>query len=293
MPADKWLQPRQNDFKWGIVAEIEKLGYQTEVFFDPRGKPSFAAARAWNAAEADLVARHCSGVALIGLPRWQFATPRGEVKLPTEFCHYEGALAYRLHLPILALVQEDAEHRGVFDNSYKGYLGEFPADAGPEWLATQQFRVPFNYWKEQMSNRRDVFLGYSGTSGGTAQNLKRFLQADLGLTVLDWRTDFAPGRSILQQIEEAATRCTAGIFLFTTDDKLEDQSLTDKAVPRDNVVFEAGYFAGVKGKDHVLIVRESGAKMPADLGGDIYAALKDKSDIGPIENSVRLFVGNL
>lgn len=293
MPADKWLEPRQNDLKWGIAAEIEKLGYQTEVFFDPRGKPSLAAARAWNAAEADFVARRCSGVALIGLPRWQFTSPRGEVKLSTEFCHYEGALASTLRLPILTLVQEDVAHRGVFDDSYRGYLGEVPADAGTEWLATPQFRVPFNYWKEQMSTRRDVFLGYSGTSAGTAQNLKRFLQAELDVTVLDWKTDFAPGRSILQQIEEAAARCTAGIFLFTTDDKLEDQSLVDKAVPRDNVVFEAGYFTGVKGKDHVLIVRESGAKMPADLGGDIYAPLKDKSDIGPVENVVRMFVGNL
>jgi predicted nucleotide-binding protein len=118
-----------------------------------------------------------------------------------------------------------------------------------------------------------VFLGYSSTSEGTARNLKRFLQADLNLTVLDWKTDFAPSRSILQQIKEAASRCSAGIFLFTTDDKLMDETLADKAVPRDNVVFEAGYFISAKGKDHVLIIREVGAKMPADLGGDIYASL--------------------
>jgi predicted nucleotide-binding protein len=45
--------------------------------------------------------------------------------------------------------------------------------------------------------------------------------------------------------------------------------------PRDNVLLEAGYFASAKGKERVLIVREEGAKMPADFGGDIYVSLKD------------------
>ena len=62
------------------------------------------------------------------------------------------------------------------------------------------------------------------------------------------------------------------------------------AAPRDNVVFEAGYFIGVKGKRNVLIIRESGSKMPADLGGDIYAALPDRTTIAPIERPVKAFV---
>jgi predicted nucleotide-binding protein len=62
-------------------------------------------------------------------------------------------------------------------------------------------------------------------------------------------------------------------------------------VPRDNVVFEAGYFIGLKGKRNVLIVRESGSKMPADLGGDIYASLPDKADITPIERVLAGFMG--
>jgi predicted nucleotide-binding protein len=48
---------------------------------------------------------------------------------------------------------------------------------------------------------------------------------------------------------------------------------TFQAAPRDNVVLEAGYFIRAKGKDRVLIVREAGAKLPADIGGTIYASL--------------------
>jgi hypothetical protein len=290
MPADQWLAPHQNELKWGIVDEIEGLGYATEIFFDPRGKPGLAAAKAWSAAEADRIMRRCVGAAILGMPRWVFSTDRGEVALPTEFCHYEGALAHSLRLPMLVLVQENVVRRVVFDSNYLGYLGTFPSTAGREWLQKNDFRVPLGYWKQQLAGRRDLFLGYCSTSGGTARNLKRFLEADLGATVLDWQTDFAPGRSILNQIEEAAARCSAGVFLFTRDDQVADAVHADKAVPRDNVVFEAGYFINAKGKDHVLVVRETGAKMPADLGGDIYLSLDDRTDIRPLEQQVRRFV---
>jgi predicted nucleotide-binding protein len=63
-----------------------------------------------------------------------------------------------------------------------------------------------------------------------------------------------------------------------------------KAAPRDNVVFEAGYFAAAKGRDRVLIILEEGAKMPADLGGNIYLNLQNRDDISPIESSIRDFV---
>jgi predicted nucleotide-binding protein len=111
--------------------------------------------------------------------------------------------------------------------------------------------------------------------------------------VLDWSTDFAPGSGILEQIAEAASRCSAGIFLFTADDHLTDREHTNRAAPPDNVVFEAGYFTSAKGKDHVLIIRESAAKMPADLGGDIFASLQDKTKIAPIKEIIRRFIDGL
>jgi Predicted nucleotide-binding protein containing TIR-like domain len=172
---------------------------------------------------------------IIGLSRWEFFTPQGNWKLPTEYCHYEGALG----LPMLVVVQDDVQRRVVFDSSFRGYVGEFPPTADRAWLSNMAFRAPFNYWKEELSKRRDVFLGYCSSSAGTANNLKRFLQFDVGATVLDWQTDFLPGRSIMQQIEEAAARCSAGVFLFTKDDNVTDDAHADKAVPRDNVVFEA------------------------------------------------------
>jgi hypothetical protein len=290
LPADSWLPDNMNRLKWGIVEEIEKLGYQPEIFTNPTGKPGLASAKAWHPRDADEIARRCAGAAIIGMPRWRFQDAAGlPVLLPTEFNHYEGGLAHTLGLPTLVLVQRDVKRRVVFDMNFGGFVGEFADDADVAWLHTNEFRVPFNYWRNLLDERRDVFLGYSSTSTAVALAVKTHILA-LGARVLDWQTDFIPGRTILEQIEQAAARSIGGIFLFTKDDDLADRSKVAVAVPRDNVVFEAGYFIAAKGKRNVLIIRQAGSKMPADLGGDIYAALPSRDSIAPIERTLAAFM---
>ena len=292
LPDDRWCSERENAFKWAIVERIEALGFVAEIFHDPRGTASLCAPMAWSAANADYIGRRCVGCVLIGLPRWRFDTTGGPVQLATEFAHFQGALAWQLKLPLLVLVQKDVTRRVVFDNGFHGRIGEFPADPPLAWLDTRDFTTPFTVWQRELADRRDVFLGYCGASSATARAIKRFL-VEQGVGVLDWQTDFPPGQNILQQIGRAAERCSAGIFLFTRDDELAAPGEGRDAVPRDNVVFEAGYFIAAKGKDRVLVVREDGAKMPADLGGDIYAALPDREHIGPILDSLRRFAAAL
>jgi hypothetical protein len=290
MPADFALNQTQNDLKWAIVKEIESLGYEAQVFGGPAGGWGLAAGTGWSLAEVDRVMRRCSGAALIGLPKWRVQTEQREILLPTEYCHYEGGVAYTCGLPILAAVEQGLEPRVLFNWSGGLEIISIPQNAQIGWLQGDAFRRPFATWKKKLERRRDVFLGYASISRGLAVNLKRFL-TELGVSSLDWHDDFAPGKSILDQLTEAASRCSGGIFLFTNDDKLDTPG--ESTIPRDNVVLEAGFFISAKGKDRVLIVRQKGSKMPADLGGDIYAALEDKSDIAPIEASIRAFAENL
>lgn len=290
LPADPWLPDNLNRLKWGIVEEIEKLGYCAEIFTNPKGKLTLASAKSWHPRDADEVARRCVGAAILGMPRWTFNDTRGgPVLLPTEFNHYEGALAHTLGLPVLVVVHNEVRRRVVFDMSFAGYVGLFDAKADVDWLHTDEFRVPFGYWVDRLKQRRDIFLGYCSTSSTLAAEVKAHMQA-VGAQVLDWQTDFIPGRSILEQIEHAAARSIGGVFLFTKDDDLAAQGNAAVAAPRDNVVFEAGYFIGLKGKQNVLIIRESGSKMPADLGGDVYAALPDQTSIAPIKRSLAAFL---
>jgi predicted nucleotide-binding protein len=136
--------------------------------------------------------------------------------------------------------------------------------------------------------RQDVFMGYCSKANGVAQALREHLEAD-GFSVLDWARDFRTGRRILDEMQAAASRCRCAIFLFTTDDPLEGEA-TSASVPRDNVVLEAGYFIQARGKARVAIVREKGTKMPADLGGDIYLTLADRSALQPIQERLSAFL---
>lgn len=291
MPADRWLSSQENDVKWAMVKKIESLGVVAEIFFDPRGTKSLSASRAWSANDCDEVMRRCDGCALLGFPRWRF--PGNQYALPTDFSHYEGGLAYTLGLPMLTFAHEDVDRRGVFDRSYSGYVGTIPRNATKAWLKTKDFTVPFKYWTDALENRRDVFLGYSSVSTAAAKRIKTHLTKSLKLSVLDWATDFDPARSIMQQIQEAAERCGSGIFLFTKDDDLAKPSSKARSVPRDNVVFEAGYFCAAKGKSRVLIILEKGAKMPADLGGDIYASWPSQSSIEAVTPVLAKFAAAL
>jgi hypothetical protein len=293
MPADVWLTPAQNELKWGVVERIEELGFIPEIFTDPSGRTSLSAGKAWSADAADEIMQHCSGAAFIGLPRWTFETGHEIAHLPTEFSHYEGALARALGLPLLVLAEANLMRRVVFAGSFGPYIGEFPQGADRSWLQQKEFDVAFGHWRRDLEARRDVFLGYCGAASAVADRVSRFLEADVGATVLDWRRDFAPGRSILEEIEEARIRCTTGVFLFTKDDNLSDPTSGTAASPRDNVVFESGYFVSGKGKKRVLIIRETGTKLPADLGGDIYASLDDRNDLSAVEQTLRQFLGQL
>jgi predicted nucleotide-binding protein len=51
-----------------------------------------------------------------------------------------------------------------------------------------------------------------------------------------------------------------------------------------------GLFMEAKGRERVLVVREEGAKMPADIGGGIYLPLRDRDDIKSIETRLLDFV---
>jgi len=276
---------RQN-LKKRLIKLISDQGFQPQVFDQASGATGgLVQGQTWNLDHIDDVIRRCVGVVVLGLARWQFKDQRQgrRVVLPSEYCHYEGSLAYTLKLPILALAEADIEHRGIFIPY--GLPVVSISDPKPGWLKTPDFESAFKTWISALERRCDVFLGYSSRARVPAQKVKQYLRQH-GVTVLDWHDDFAPAGSILERIREASAQCSAGVFLFTRD----DLTLHREAAPRDNVVFEAGYFVSAKGKSRVLIIRERGARMPADLGGDIYAPFTDRSRIDKIAPVLKKFI---
>ena len=286
-PRDEYLDDRRNELKWAIVKAIEALGYEPQVFGSPEGGKGLAAGKAWSPKDADHVIRRCIGAAILGFPIWKSSGAGKPVSLVTEYCHYEGAIARTYGLPILAVLEEGVEER-VFFNRYAGDpVIKPPLEADHTWVTEDRFQNFLVGWNRRLGERKDVFLAYSGELEGTAKNIKTVLTS-FGATVLDWKSDFVAGRTILEQVEDAA-RCTSGgLFLFTRDDILKVKG--EQAAPRDNVIFEAGFFAHSKGHERVLIIREQGAKMPADLGGVVYETLDDRSSTRGLEERLRRFL---
>jgi hypothetical protein len=275
----------QKKIKNEVIRRIKEAGFEPQIFLEA----GLAEDMAWNFESVYGIMKRCDGAVILGLSRWSLNNENSPVRIPTEYNHFEGALAATLKVPLLIMLEEGIAERGIFYNGGGFIYTSVPANADGSWFANDEYFIGrFNAWKRAVNNRYQVFLGYSGGATNTANALLSFLNNKLNLRVKEYRTNFLQGGTILEEIENAVNTCQCAIFLFTADDPLENSE--GQASPRDNVIFEAGYFMKAKGKERVLIIREVGAKMPADLGGNIYLPLKDRNDISSIAADIQFFL---
>jgi Predicted nucleotide-binding protein containing TIR-like domain len=263
----------------------------------------------------DVLMKECQGAIVLAFAQSRIVDQFGKTLgfSPTEYNHFEGALAIAQGIPLLILAEQGVVHRGITWTGGGRRIITVPQGAHGNWLTTTQFQAPFSLWRKDVELCRDVFLGYCSDAKSLARLVRSFLE-EKGIRVLDWRKDFKPGDTILEQIEKAAKLCTCGIFLFTNDDTLtkgiqgggpkgdtgtvrpltNDDTLTKDfegyTVPRDNVIFETGYFVRARGKERTLIIREGSTKLPDDIEGVIYLSLPNRSDISPIEKGLEDFI---
>jgi hypothetical protein len=281
--SDKSLDDRRRSVKAAIVGRLRDNGYSPQAFWEM----GLAENLPWNFDNVDQIMRSCAGAVVIGFPRWALSHAGQSTRLVGEYNHYEGAVALTLGLPIMLIVEEGVEHRGITWEGAGRTITLLPEEAAADWVESAEFTRRFAAWQREMEDRRDVFLGYCGRSIGIAAQVQLMLQRH-GATVLDWAVDFRGGASILTEIERARSSCGCGIFLFTEDDPLD--GVAGGAAPRDNVVFEAGHFMASKGAARCLIIREGDAKMPADLGGAIYVPLARGGNVDSIEGRLIRFL---
>jgi Predicted nucleotide-binding protein containing TIR-like domain len=268
----------QRAFKEAVLSKLRQAGYEPQAFFEsgiPENLP-------WTFENVDRVMRLCVGAVVIGFTK----SMPGPARIAGEYNHYEGAVALTLGLPVLLLREVGVEAQGIVKEAGR-FITHFSADEGEEGVKNPDFVRHFDAWLRELGERKDIFLGYCSKSAGIAAQIQLRLER-LGASVLNWAMDFGTGGSILGEIEKARAACSCGVFLFSEDDPLE--SAAGVAAPRDNVVFETGYFMSSKGSERCLIIRHGDAKMPADVGGAIYVHLTKWSDVGSIEGRLRDFI---
>ena len=288
-PADSNLSEVQLDIKKSVIAAIEEEGFTPQEFF-ASGIPK---TMAWSFERAEMVMSRCQGAAILAFARWLAAPANAKreedlqrIYLPSEYSHFEGALAFARRLPRLVVTDAQIRTSGITLLS-EGPVVFWPEGVGAAGTSEAWFRGQFDPWADQIRSRHHVFLGYCSQARSTATELTLFMEHELGLRVQNYAMDFSAGPTIYEQIEAAARACACGIFLFTKDDPLVGE---EGAAPRDNVVFEAGFFFRANGRERVAVIREEGAKMPADLGGNVFINLKDRGDIAPIHSELQRFL---
>ena len=281
--SNRNLDDRRKALKAAILEKLQDEGFDPQAFFE-FGEPGTLS---WSFENVDHIMRKCVGAVVIGFPRWQISESIPPIGLVGEYNHYEGAVALSHHLPTLLLAERGVEDRGIVWTGGGKRITFIPEDAQASWTDEEEFQQSFGAWVHEVDSRKDVFLGYCSKNAGAAAQIKNYL-IDEGATVLDYKMNFRSGASILNEIADASDRCSSGIFLFAENDPLKGSD--GSAAPRDNVVFEAGYFMNSKGPNRCLIIRQGNAKMPADLGGAIYLHLKSTDDIAPIETQLTRFL---
>ncbi len=284
-PVTEVLDRRRQHLKKGILKRIINVGFEPQEFA-VSGIPERSD---WNFSQAHSLMKQCDGALILALARSFVYYDDKEIPVPTEYNHFEGALAIAEHFPTTLVIAEgDMNMRGILLHGGGFLITKIPNNATTQWLRSNQFKGNLEKWVAQVKERRDVFLGYCSKADNTAKAIRDYLEGK-GFSVLDWARDFQTGSTILEQIHKAATICRCAIFLFSKDDPIEGKT-TSQAIPRDNVLLETGYFIRARDKERVAIIREHGTKMPADLGGVIYLSLKDRSKLSLIQKKLVEFL---
>lgn len=127
--------------------------------------------------------------------------------------------------------------------------------------------------KATAEERGRVFIVH-GHDDAREHELARVLQDLTSTKPIILHEQPSGGRTILEKLEAFAASAGFAVALLTADDLGRPKGTEeDSARARQNVVFEAGYFAGRLGRDRVVLLHEADVELPSDLDGVLYVGL--------------------
>jgi predicted nucleotide-binding protein len=129
-----------------------------------------------------------------------------------------------------------------------------------------------------MEKKVRIFIG----SSSEAKSVMRSLEADLsdrGFIPVPWSGSFGLALNTLSELWRLAHEVDFAVFVWAADSILEDRGHRLWAT-RDNVIYEAGLFAGVLSPRRVFLVVKAGpdVKIPSDYLGIGYATYEESDD---------------
>ena len=112
-----------------------------------------------------------------------------------------------------------------------------------------------------------LFIGSASESREIVDALESELRSEVHIE--RWDLDvFNPGRFTLEELTAATAKVDFAVFVLGQDDKTQSRGNQAVPSPRDNVIFEAGLFTAVLGRERTYyIVDKLGTKIPSDWAG--------------------------
>ena len=125
-----------------------------------------------------------------------------------------------------------------------------------------------NMSNTQKESYDKVFIVH-GHDGELKQSVARVIERQ-GIEAIILSEQASQGKTIIEKFENNSD-VGGAVCLFTADDVGRSSSAdSDNPRARQNVVFETGYFIGVLGRDHIVILADHGVEIPSDLSGVVH-----------------------
>ncbi len=126
-----------------------------------------------------------------------------------------------------------------------------------------------------MKTKPRVFIGSSSEAKSVMRSIEAQL-SDRGFIPVPWQGNIGLARNTLSELWRLAHEVDFAVFVWAADSLLEERGHQAWAT-RDNVIYEAGLFAGVLSPKRVFLVVEarSDVKIPSDYLGIGYTSWKE------------------
>jgi predicted nucleotide-binding protein len=113
-----------------------------------------------------------------------------------------------------------------------------------------------------------AFISSSMSGLPTARAFQLALEEQRDIRTIFWRQAFGPSRYNLENLEKVFASIDFAVFVLAPDD-VRVKGGQSQAVPRDNVIFEAGMSVGRIGVDRtfLLVPNDVEISIPTDLAG--------------------------
>lgn len=118
-----------------------------------------------------------------------------------------------------------------------------------------------------------VFIGGATESNALSDALARKLSDYV--EVHPWQEVFKPSNYTIPALQKEADAVDFAVLIFNTHDSTRSREKVELS-PRDNVVFEAGLFAGNLGEHRTIVAAAEGTKIPTDFLGFYRARFNSK-----------------